>query len=110
MRAVDLIAIDDQGTETVLRSRGSDEMSRFRKNRFPYSEAHGLGISTGGATQTLEDLHASSSTEMAGGKLENWFASDFEKVTREAEFLWSGSPQPLPFEQPHEVGQNVAAA
>eukprot|EP01051_Picozoa_sp_SAG22_P010434 SAG22_NODE_940_length_6402_cov_34.673172_6_plen_175_part_00 len=32
------------------------------------------------------------------------------QVAREAELLWSGSTQPLPYEQPHEVGQNVASA
>ena len=38
------------------------------------------------------------------------FASDFEKVCRECELLWSGSSTALPYEQPHEVGQNVSAA
>jgi hypothetical protein len=110
VRSVDLITIDDAGEETMLRPAGSDERTRFRKNKFPYSEAHGLGISTGGAVTSLESLERSSSTEAASGKLENWFASDFEKIAREAELLWSGSSQALPYEQPHEVGQNVSAA
>jgi hypothetical protein len=113
-RAVPLIGFDDKGGESELRPRGAEEYSRFRSNAFAYLDSHGLSISTGGIAEGSES-HKNLAYEMGvalaiddSAKLGNWFASDFEKILRDAVALnpASAAEHILPGEVFHETCQN----
>ena len=111
-RSVPLVMLDEQGAEQVLREPQSEEKSRFRQNKFPYADSHGISVSSGGAElrvgASTRDL-----TKSGSAKLGNWWLTDIEKICVEAERLNPGSaPQGglLPYEAYHEVGQNTRAA
>jgi hypothetical protein len=98
------------------RPAGSEEWARFRKNKFPYGPSHGLGVSSGGLKEGLEE-HGSLAYELgpaltddASAKLGNWYANDIEKILVEAQMLnpAGGRGDMLPGEEFHEIGQNPA--
>ena len=55
VRRVALVTINDDGEETVLRNAGAEEHSRFRSNLFPYTESHGLSVSSGGLVERADE-------------------------------------------------------
>lgn len=85
-RSVNLVRLEEDGTETVLRPAGVVEYSRLRKNAFPYGDSHGMGLSSGGLAEGLEahgtlgyELGAALSQDPSA-KLPNWDANDVEKI------------------------------
>eukprot|EP00163_Fabomonas_tropica_P023293 TRINITY_DN40588_c0_g1_i1.p2 TRINITY_DN40588_c0_g1~~TRINITY_DN40588_c0_g1_i1.p2 ORF type:complete len:762 (+),score=128.68 TRINITY_DN40588_c0_g1_i1:2408-4693(+) len=99
----------------VLRVQGKVEYSRIRSNHFPYQEAHGISVSSGGMVEGA-DQHGSLAYEFGSAmptdegnfKLPNWYASDIEKILEEVTLLnpCEGRAHLLPGEEYHEVGQN----
>ena len=58
-----------------MREANMEETSRFRANKFPYAEAHGIGLSGGGLDMSSESVIGKSESEIkraAGSKLQNW--------------------------------------
>lgn len=113
LRVCALVSLDEHGQQVEIRPPGVEEESRFRANKFPYAEAHGIGLSGGGLDVSLQALAGKTEAQItaaAGSKLKNWWLTDIEKVLVESEKLNPATTNLLPFEAFHEVGQNVKAA
>jgi len=113
-RQVPLVQLQEDGTESTLRLAGATEHSRFRKNGFPYQDAHGMGLSSGGLEEstngqrTLAYEYGNALPRDARAKLSNWYATDIEKILQEVSILnpRGSLAEILPGEAFHDVGQN----
>lgn len=75
--------MQEDGTLTEIRPGQVEEISRFRANKFPYAEAHGIGLSGGGLDESLAAMVGKTEAQIqreAGAKLKNWWLTDIEKV------------------------------
>ena len=75
--------MQEDGTLVEIRPGKVEEVSRFRANKFPYAEAHGIGLSGGGLDVSLETMAGKTEAQIkreAGAKLKNWWLTDIEKV------------------------------
>lgn len=100
------MGMQEDGTLTEIRPSGVEETSRFRANKFPYAEAHGIGLSGGGLDASLAAMTGKTEAQIkreAGAKLQNWWLTDVEKVLVEGERLNPATKVLLPFECFHEV-------
>eukprot|EP00746_Dinoflagellata_sp_MGD_P120968 gnl/MRDRNA2_/MRDRNA2_56300_c0_seq1.p1 gnl/MRDRNA2_/MRDRNA2_56300_c0~~gnl/MRDRNA2_/MRDRNA2_56300_c0_seq1.p1 ORF type:complete len:1452 (+),score=235.13 gnl/MRDRNA2_/MRDRNA2_56300_c0_seq1:78-4433(+) len=127
-RTLPLIKFDEGGAELIVRSAGSIEHSRFRKNVFAYGESHGLSQCAGGYSElpiddkksarklrpygvsietTLYEL-GTAMVQDESGKIVNHWCTDIEKIIHEACTLspQGGETDALPGEVFHDVGQN----
>ena len=75
--------MQEDGTLAEIRPAGVEEESRFRANKFPYAEAHGIGLSGSGLDVSLAAMVGKNDAQIkreAGSKLKNWWLTDIEKV------------------------------
>eukprot|EP01046_Picozoa_sp_COSAG06_P038953 COSAG06_NODE_4550_length_4156_cov_4.716293_3_plen_83_part_00 len=56
LRVAPLMGMAPDGTLSEIRPAGVEEESRFRANKFPYAEAHGIGLSGGGLDVSLSAM------------------------------------------------------
>lgn len=135
-RTLPLLEGVPDGLPVVRREVGTEEISRFRFNAFPYDDEHGLGLGkpSGWEPDALDPLrlhgerrrglqrgqpsaaHVGEALVIdAGAKLGNWFISDIEKILAEFATLnmrgtRGARHRLLPGEAPVMVGQNPRAA
>jgi hypothetical protein len=113
-RQVPLIQVQEDGTESCLRDTGAIEHSRFRKNGFPYQDAHGMGLNSGGLEESSAEggalgyEYGNALPRDQHAKLSNWYANDIEKILQEVSILnpHGSLADLLPGEAFHDVGQN----
>mmetsp|Transcript_42653 Transcript_42653/g.91492 ORF Transcript_42653/g.91492 Transcript_42653/m.91492 type:complete len:670 (+) Transcript_42653:58-2067(+) len=107
------------GDPLVLRARGTPEVTRFRKNVFPYAESHGLGQSGGGCAELVDWPEQSLMYELGtllcldeASKVPNHNVTDIERIVRDCLVLCPDGPieDHLPGETLHDVGQNPVVA
>lgn len=106
-------------TVRCLRPAGTLEVSRFRKNVFPYGESHGLAQSGGGCAEQPEWQPGSLMYELGGllcvdeaAKVPHHGVTDLEKIVRECVLLCPEGDfaDALPGESLHDVATNPISA
>lgn len=113
-------ATDNLGASLVtLRAAGTPEVTRFRRNVFPYGDGHGLGQSGGGCAEmpawsagTLMYEWGTLLCEDERAKVPNHWVTDIEKIISDCLMVNpnGGVANRLPGELLHDVGQNPVAA
>lgn len=107
------------GQPVVLRPAEMHELTRFRKNIFPYGDRHGVGQSGGGWFDGPAWREGELGYEFGAllcvdesAKVRNHGVIDIEKVIHDCMVLCpdGGLQDPLPGEAQHDAGQNPTVA